>query len=132
MVVTRRSSAKVALLCWQSIATLVATFAGNVSVLEKHGRNPFSAGVMIPYTWISDGIRITNLTKATEFTKSFEAVCMQKYAIKNISKEWDHNKICKSWTSFSQFGNFTDEDFKMYPPKHLIPSSTGVRVSSIQ
>ena len=38
----------------------------------------------------------------------------------SVFSEWDHNAVCKTWLDFRSIGNFSDDDFHMPPPRHLI------------
>jgi hypothetical protein len=55
----------------------------------------------------------------------FFKVCKRRFKSWPLP-QWDHNKVCKKWMTFTDLGNFFEKDFVMQPPRHLVMTKAGV------
>lgn len=87
-------------------------------------------GIVFPnLTQGDEGNSISSRLMTSPLQLSLLSVCNQTKPsesnakrITSLRPEWDHRKICpdNDWIRFSSIGNFTEEDFRMYRPRHLI------------
>jgi hypothetical protein len=56
---------------------------------------------------------------SSSFREHFSRKCGGK-SVEGLLREWNAIELCKNkWTNFSEIGIFENDDFKMYPPRHL-------------